>query len=200
MEFLLSILPLLILAIIAWSAYRNLGGLLASFGQYEQAKKFLDKRISRNSADPLLFSQRASVEFTLGNEVAALSDYSKALDLEIDKLERYTIRKGIATTVLTNRAQVYFALEDYDHALADLNEAYQKKPTSHATIAWLAIVNYALDNVEQAEMWWAKAIELFPKYSNLTERDWIINVLGWEKPNEKAQNIIGNLNTKNSTL
>lgn len=180
---------------IAYSAYINWGGILDSFGQHERARKTLNTRLNRNPNNLIALSQRASLEFAMCNFDAALQDYTRALELDIAKLERWAIRKFGQSLLLTERAQVYFALGNYLAAQSDLYRAHNIKPSLHSAIAWLGIVSFAMGQSEKAYQLWQQAILLYPKYSNLTHDKWINNVLGWHNhPNEDAQRIIVTLN------
>lgn len=194
-ENIISVFPLLLMAIIVcFTVYRNLGGILASFGRYDRAKQILDRRIARNQRDWVALAQRASIEFTIGNYDAAINDYTAALDLDIEKTERWTIRKFGRSILLTERAQVQFAKGEYDAAQNDLLNAHHIKPTLHPTVAWLAIVTYASGQYTDAKNWWLQAIEMYPQYAKLTGNDWVKSVLGWHQPSKKAQEIIEQLN------
>jgi len=194
LEFLFSLLPLIVIMFIAHSAYSNWGGILASFGRHEQARKILNAQLNRNPDNLIALSQRASLKLSTGQPDAALQDYSRALELDIAKLERWTIRKFGQSILLTERAQAYFALGDYHAAQEDLYNAHRIKPSLHSAIAWLGIVSFALEQHEQAHQWWQQAIMLYPRYGDLTQDKGISNVLGWHHPNETAQRIIAVLN------
>jgi tetratricopeptide (TPR) repeat protein len=194
-DLILSVVALLILAFSTYGIYRNLGGIVTSLGWHSSALRILDARIARSPHDLLAYAQRASVHFVLGNPVESLADYTRALELDIEKFERWTIRKGVRNTLLTERAQVYYAVGDYENAQRDLLAAHQIKTNAHATLAWLAILKFTVGENEEAVKWWKEATTLYPKYGKLTETDWISNSLGWhQRPITSAQSVIGELN------
>lgn len=178
----------------------NFGGMLASFGMHKRALAYLDKRISKKPNDALAYAQRAEVRFTLNDAEGAIADYTNALESDIAKLDKYVVNKGAEALVLTERAQVYFDQSDYQNALNDLKLAHKQKPDFHTTVAWLAITNFAVGNVDKATDLWKTAKSKHKPYAKLNKDKWIAPTLSWQsRPILDAQEIIDKLNQLTNT-
>ena len=143
----------------AWDLL-NSGIEKAQSDRYEQAISDFTQLINLNSQyAPAAYSNRCLAHLQLGNEPAAISDCTKAIDLNPNNIEAYLdlglayyrqgnyqaalqpyqaiiTRKPHDWRVYYNRGLVYFALEDYSQAIADYHQALNSSDS-------IAIVNRA---------------------------------------------------------
>jgi len=160
--------------------------LLTRLGQRRVAVKLLCGRIERRPKDAPSLVKRARLYYQEGKFRLAADDYNRALDLGLYK------RKEM---IYTELGQTYFAAGNYPLALAALETAYAARGRFHPTLAWLAIVHYALRDFAEARIWWQSARKQYPRYARLNGANWVRPQPGWlSPPSVEAQKIVALLN------
>lgn len=121
--------------------YGNRANYYRDNGQRALALKDYDDRIRLKQDDEGVFNSRARLFFNSTSRdtlVLALNDYSKAIELKHEKIDRF---KGAGKTVEANKEQnaiaeyyvnrgaTYAKLGDYDQALSNLNDGVRYNPS-----------------------------------------------------------------------
>jgi tetratricopeptide (TPR) repeat protein len=86
-------------------------------GRYEPAALALDDAVRQRPDDAAAWNNRGATRVRLGQEVGALGDYTKAIELNPADPELHF-----------NRANAYMLLGNYEYAIKDLNRAIELAP------------------------------------------------------------------------
>ncbi len=120
--------------------YGNRANYYRDNGQKVLALKDYNERIRLKEDDEGVFNSRARLFFNSTNRdtlMLALSDYSKAIDLKHQKIDRYRSGGNVAKAnseqiaiaeYYVNRGATYAKLGDFDQALTNLNEGVKFNP------------------------------------------------------------------------
>lgn len=135
---------------------------------YNAAIKDLDISISMNNKDAEAFQLRGAAYMYLKDNLRAIDDYNNAIKL-VPRFEEAYACLGIA----------YFNLQDYEKAL----DIFEKSKTlissnkRYRSLLSLAIVHYALNNIEKAKLYVKEAMNSDPRLSEgksgLSKFDWL---------------------------
>jgi len=128
---------------------------------YTKARELLEPLSRRNKNNPY---ERALVYQMLGSVAAGGDDYPEAMRYFEKSLQEDALPETAQAGLRFNLAQLYVATEQYDKALAALEEWFQEaeKPTADAYYL-LAVAHYELEQIEAAIPPIQKAIELSKK-------------------------------------
>ncbi|RZK62701.1 MAG: tetratricopeptide repeat protein, partial [Pedobacter sp.] len=135
--------------------YLNIGRIQAIKNDGAEALSSIDKAISLDPKDALLFLTRANTKAQFNDKFGALADYNKAIELAPDNAEYYTARGAY------NAGNGYHAL-----ALTDLNKAIVLSPEGYDAYFYRGGVYYNQNQVENALSDINKAIVLNDKQAH----------------------------------
>lgn len=109
--------------------------------------------------DSQLYSDRAMAHESLGNDAAAVADYTKAIAIDQGWADETT---ALALTYL-RRGEAHESLEDVDGALADYNTAIALDPSLEYAFYYRAFLHHGQDNLSQAIQDFTRYIQLTPE-------------------------------------
>ena len=115
-------------------AASGVGDLFAASQDWEQAITWYNKAITPDARDADLFAKRAEADEKLEFWQQAISDWSKADELVLDRNKRYPIEPCIV-----RRARIYDRLKQYDKALADYDRAVVIPDMGPEALIWRAV-------------------------------------------------------------
>lgn len=127
----------------------SIGGLYSYMGEYDLARKYLDRAIATDRSSSLAYFNRGVLEYITGNLDNALLDYSIAHDLDPSLY-----------FVLTNRGIIHELLGDYQSAMNDYNDAISINPNNGLTYYSRGRTHEKMGNLAQASEDYRKAFEL----------------------------------------
>ncbi len=105
------------LAILAYLAWKNMGGYLVMLRKYDHAIYYLTGQINSNPEDARLYDIRGTAHYMKGDAYASLQDYKKALEINPQYVDTHN-----------NLGMVYSKLGDYGAALTSYDNAISLKP------------------------------------------------------------------------
>ncbi len=140
--------------------------------------------VARQAAtDDTLSRRRSGAEqFANGHVKEALATYDRNLSLDVSNTGARGVPHRVRAILYTERGQIHFAQRQYQLALRDFQSAQEANPTFHPAMAWLAIVHYALRNLDEARIWWRRAVKHEARYGELDGLNWMPSQPGWLSP------------------
>jgi tetratricopeptide (TPR) repeat protein len=131
---------------------RSKAELLGSLGDKEYAIKTINAAIAETPGNPELLNSRCWLKGTMNTMLdTALKDCTKAIALS-DSAEK----------VLDSRAMVYFRMNQFDDALADLNAALEQSPGLAASLYMRGVIHKRQGDGKAAEVDLAAARMIAP--------------------------------------
>lgn len=138
--------------------YMERGMLYDAMGEYKNALMDYNKGIQLNNKDAVLYEKRADLLHKKGNIDEAIADCNSALKLGCkDKERMYNIR-----------AFCYIRKGDYTRAKNDVESALSINNNSGEAYYYRGIINFVMDNYDQAIRDCDKAISLLKKNDELS--------------------------------
>lgn len=135
-------------------------------GQYDKALDCLSKEVEAHPQNDIAYSLRGIAYGLAGQYEAAVTDFSKALDIR-PNAEDYN-----------NRGHTYINMKAYDLAKADLEKAYAEKPNDPAILDSLGRLALAQGNGQDAVDWLTKSLALHPNADGFTARAEAYRLIG----------------------
>ena len=121
-------------------------------GEYELAILYFDDVIDAYHSDELIYAYRGTCHQMLGNNVSAISDFSKQIELEPDNHDPYTRRSYL----------LLLEGDDIELSLSDALEACRLGPEDSPAHVSLALVYEHLEESKQASDAFSAAIRFDP--------------------------------------
>lgn len=148
----------------------------AAFAAYNQVLELNPDNVSA-------WLYRGIVNLETGQTSDAVNDFSQAIRLDDQQW-----------ILFNNRAEGYFALQEYDKALLDLQKADEISPGEKMVQAAFAITYHVTGKIDEAQKIWQALIEAEPRYKDV---DWVQKNLNWQAPlAEEARKLIAALDSK----
>jgi len=165
--------------------------ILSFCGDYEGAIAAISKGISVGDSNlAVLYDKRGKIYEDLEKYENAISDYTEAIKIDPDSIDRYNKRieiykilkeydKAILdyTEIIRldpksayryrNRAEIYGILQKYEEAIADYTEAINLEPSSDSLYVERAQLYEKIQKYEEAVTDYTKVIELKPDSFNI---------------------------------
>ncbi len=140
-------------------AYVNRGQYLRSQGQRDRALADLNTAVEFWPGHPLGYLNRANVFFDLGQNRAALMDYSKVISL-VSPGQSGGQWDAALPEALRNRGTVFSRIGRYDEAIVDYQSAIALNPLD--TLAWnnRALTYFSMGNYAQALLDFSEFLKL----------------------------------------
>ena len=134
--------------------YLKRAELYVDLEQYENALKDYESAIQMSPDSLILYEGRANIHFLMGNYNEAISDYNRFIgsDQELSGAA-YAVAVG-------NRGYCYFAMDDLDNALRDLDAAIKSDPAYAWAYFTRGQIYQQLERYEEAKADYDKANEL----------------------------------------
>jgi tetratricopeptide (TPR) repeat protein len=98
------------------------------------------------------YFNRGNQEFNSWQYQKAVEDYTKSIELQLDKMQAYV-----------NRGRAYSRLEQYDKAISDYKKALELQPDFVEVYNYLGIAYYRIEEYDKAILEFNKALQLDPK-------------------------------------
>lgn len=176
-----------------------IGGLLLIAGGLSwriQRRRRPGKRTA-DKQDTLSRRREGAERFARGDVKGALEVYNRNLSLDVSNSMLRGVPHRLQAALYTERGQIHFAQKQYQLALRDFESAHTASPKFHPALAWLAIVHYALRDLDEAYDFWRRALALQSEYSTLNGLTWVRQQPGWlSPPIVEAQAITALLNAR----
>jgi tetratricopeptide (TPR) repeat protein len=110
-------------------------------------------------------SPTADLLFSWANDAVEAKDYRHALDI----LDQILVIKPDFAEAWNKRAAVYYQLDDYSAALADLRATLKLEPRHFGALTGFGTILQVLDRKQEAERVFRRALELDPRLDNVKE-------------------------------
>jgi tetratricopeptide (TPR) repeat protein len=147
------------------SAYNNRGATWSKMGVYDEAIADFNTLIRMEPQNSDAYYNRGFNRASKGDLTGAISDYSQALRLNPGDEDS-----------LVNRAETYYQLRQYAKAFADFVQLNDRTGGAPASLAGLAVSEYALGNSEAARQLWQGLVDEDRRYRNV---EWVREKFNW---------------------
>lgn len=138
------------------------GYLLFNAGKVPEAQAWLNKAVKKFPRYAEAYLYRGAIGLIIGDKKTAVADNTKALPLAGNDSLRFLI--------LANRANAYYALREYEKALADYQSALKLKPGNvHIVVSGMGSTYRGLKQYDKSIEWHRKARALFPQDISVLE-------------------------------
>ncbi len=139
------------------TAFRIRGELRQTAGALGPAIEDLSSALSLSPNDPAAYASRARVHLAKGDLDAAVTDFSAALQHQLEKRAKARLFIGRGHTLMVKAL--------YDQALADFDQAIALAPESASAYNHRGLVYRKMENLARAIEDYTKAITLNPVYA-----------------------------------
>jgi len=120
--------------------------------KYQEAINSYSKAIETKPTEAVPYYNRAIVKQTMGDNLGALFDFNKTLDLDASFVQAYF-----------NRGRAMLAVGDFQNALADFNRLIEINPLLPSAYLHRGIAQEKTGNIDLAISDFTRAIELYPE-------------------------------------
>jgi tetratricopeptide (TPR) repeat protein len=151
------------------NAYNNRGIARYKKGDLDGAMADYDEAIRLKPQDATAYNNRGNLRMHKGDLDGAIADHDEAIRLNPEYAEAYS----------SNQAEAYFALKQYDKALAGFKKAHELDSKYLFAQAGLAITHHALGNTDEAKRLWRELIEQDERFRDV---EWVRQELDWTEP------------------
>jgi tetratricopeptide (TPR) repeat protein len=138
-------------------AYVNRANVLAKQSRFEDAIADIARAIEMDSNFVEAYNFRGIIYYIMKKYDDSLNDFNKALSLKAEN----QIKSGI----YNNRGYLFIDLNKIESAINDFKLAIGLKPDRADAFCGLAICDYKNGDIDNAKIYYKKAIELNPNYS-----------------------------------